>query len=264
MGTPLKSPPVYLTLAQVRFNPILTLGDFLPGIQENFRHADYPDFETQRSISIQLLVQDNKANPQHVPQPISQDRYLFGNTEKTHLFILDTQSLTIQSTCYGHFESFSKCFLDGLDIVHKAVQLAYTERIGLRYLDRVMPQPGETVDQYLVDPVQGLKSKLGGKPVYSYTEAMNEIDNIKLVSRVAIQDGPLAFPPDLQPGNMAVAEKFLSYSGLSAILDNDGYIEGRESFSENNVIAHLDAIHKVIGAAFKATTTPYALAAWDK
>lgn len=25
MGTPLKSPPVYLTLAQVRFNPILKL-----------------------------------------------------------------------------------------------------------------------------------------------------------------------------------------------------------------------------------------------
>lgn len=264
MGTPLKNPPVYLTLAQVRFNPILKLGDFLPGIQENFRQAGYPDFETQRSISIQLLVQDNKANPQPLPQPVPQERYLFGNAEKTHMFILDSQGLTIQSTNYGHFESFSKCFLDGLDIVHKAVQLAYTERIGLRYLDRVMPRPGETVDQYLVDPVQGLKSKLGGKSVYSYAEAMNMIDHIKLVSRVAIQEGPLAFPPDLQPGNMVVAEKFVSYVGPNAILDNDGFIEGREAFSVEKVFDHLDAIHKVIGAAFRATATPHAFAVWDQ
>lgn len=264
MGTPLKNPPVYLTLAQVRFNPVLKLANFLPGIQEDFRHVGYPDFETQRGISFQLLAQDNKVSAQPVPQPIPQERYLFGNAEKTHMFILESQSLTIQSTNYGHFESFSECFLVGLDIVHRSVGLAYTERIGLRYLDRAMPQPGETVDQYLVDPVQGLKSKLGGRPVYSYTEAMNEIGSIKLVSRVAIQEGPLAFPPDLQPGNMVVDKKFLSYVGPSAILDNDGFIEGRESFSNKNVFDHLDTIHKVIGAAFRVTVTPHALAAWDR
>jgi uncharacterized protein (TIGR04255 family) len=265
MGAPLKNPPVYLTLAQVRFNPVLKLGDFLPAIQENFRRAGYPDFEPQRSVSIRLMVvQDQKVNPEPVPQPISQERFLFGNAEKTHIFILDNQSLTIQSTNYGYFELFSQCFLDGLNIVHEAVQLAYTERIGLRYLDRAMPQSEETIEQYLVDSVQGLKSKLGGKSIYSFTEALNEVGDIKLVSRVAIQEGPLAFPPDLQPGNMAFANKFISYTGLSALLDNDGFIEGRESFSDKNVLTRLDAIHQVIGAAFRATVTPYALAAWDK
>ena len=56
MGTPLKNPPVYLTLAQVRFNPILKLADFLPSIQESFRQAGYPDFNRQRIISIQLTA----------------------------------------------------------------------------------------------------------------------------------------------------------------------------------------------------------------
>ncbi|MBK7676405.1 MAG: TIGR04255 family protein [Candidatus Accumulibacter sp.] len=87
---------------------------------------------------------------------------------------------------------------------------------------------------------------------------------MKLLSRVAIQDGPLAFPPELQPGNMRVTEKFVSYTGISAILDNDGFVEGREAFSTKAVADHLDAIHKVIGAAFKTTATPYAFAAWDK
>ena len=127
-----------------------------------------------------------------------------------------------------------------------------------------MPQPGETIGQYLVEQVHGLASRLEGRSLYSYTEAMNEIGNIKLLSRVAIQEGPLAFPPDLQPGNMRIVERFASYIGISAILDNDGFFEGREAFSTKIVADHLDTIHKVIGTAFKTTTTPYARAAWDK
>lgn len=261
MGKPLKSPPVYLTLAQVRFNPILKLVDFLPSIQESFRRVGYPGFDRQHIISIQLNIQEGLPP---TPNPVQQERFQFGNVERTHIFLLDSQSLTLQSTNYGQFETFSACFLEGLSIVHKAVSLAFTERVGLRYLDRVMPQSGETIEQYLVEQVHGLTSRLGGRSIHSYTEAMNEIGNIKLLSRVAIQDGPLAFPPDLQPGNMQITERFASYSGISAILDNDGFFEGRETFSTKAVADHLDTIHKVIGAAFKTTATPYAFAAWDK
>jgi uncharacterized protein (TIGR04255 family) len=262
MGIPLKSPPVYLTLAQVRFNPILKLADFLPGIQESFRQAGYPDFDRQHIISIHLTTAQEGQPP--APTPVQQERFQFGNVEKTHTFILDGQSLTLQSTNYGQFETFSVYFLEGLSIVHDAVKLAFTERVGLRYLDRVMPQPGETIEQYLVEQVHGLNSRLGGRPLYSYAEAMNEIENIKLLSRVAIQVGPLAFPPDIQPGNMRITERFTSHVGISAILDNDGFVEGREAFSTKAVAEYLDLIHKVIGTAFKTTATPYAFAAWDK
>lgn len=261
MGTPLNNPPVYLTLAQVRFNPILKLVEYLPSIQENFRQAGYPDFDRQQTIAIQLTVHDGQTP---VPTPVSQERFQFGNSEKTHVFILDSNSLTLQSANYGQFEKFSLCYREGLSIVHQEMNLAFTERVGLRYLDRIMPTSEETVEQYLVEQVHGLNSRLGGHPLYSYSEALNVIENIKLLSRVAIQDGPLAFPPDIQPGNMRIGERFTSYLGISAILDNDGFIEGREAFSIDAVINHLDAIHKVIGAAFKATATQYAFEAWDK
>jgi uncharacterized protein (TIGR04255 family) len=261
MGTPLKNPPVYLVLTQVRFNPILKLADFLPGIQESFRQVGYPDFDRQHIISIQLTAQEGQAP---APTPVPQERFLLGNVEKTHTFILDGQSLTLQSTNYGQFETFSACFLEGLSIVNEAVKLAFTERVGLRYLDRVMPQPGETIEQYLVEQVQGLNSRFGGRMLHSFTEAMNEIGNIKLLSRVAIQEGPLAFPLDIHPGNMRITERFTSYVGVSAILDNDGFVEDREAFSTKAVAEHLDAIHKVIGTAFKTTATQYAFIAWDK
>lgn len=259
MGTPLKNPPVYYTLAQVRFNPILKLADFLPSIQESFRQAGYPDFERQQQISIQVNMQDGQPTPVTIPV----DRFQFGNIEKTHAFTLDNQSMSIQSTNYGHFEAFSSCFQTGLNIINDILKLAFAERVGLRYLDRVMPRAGETIEQYLTDQVHGLASRLGGNPVYSYSEALNEIGNIKLLSRVSIQSGPLAFPPDLQPGNLVVMGKFALYAGNSAILDNDGFIEGREPFNIQSVIAHLDAIHKTIGESFKATATDHAFASWD-
>lgn len=261
MGTPLKNPPVYLTLAQVRFNPILKLADFLPSIQEGFRQAGYPDFERQSIFSIQLTAQEGQAP---VPTPVQQEKLLFGNVDKTHIFILDSLSLTLQSTSYGQFETFSACFTEGLRIVDGVVKLAFTERVGLRYLDRVMPHPEETIEQYLVEQVQGLNSRLGGRTLYSFTEAMNEVGSIKLLSRVAIQEGALAFPPDILPGNMRISERFTSHVGISAILDNDGFVQAREEFSTEAVAGHLDEIHKVIGAAFRATATPYAFAIWDK
>lgn len=260
MGNPLKKPPVYLTLAQVRFNQILKLADYLPAIQERFRQAGYPDFEHQRLIVINVAMQDG----QPTPVPAGLERFEFGNIEKTHVFVLETQSLTLQSTNYGQFESFSARFLEGLAIIHEALSLAFSERIGLRYLDRVMPQGGETVDQYLAREVLGLGSRLGGSPVYSFVEALNEVGRIKLMSRVAIQDGPLAFPPDIQLRNMTVAERFIAYTGQYAILDNDGFLEAREAFSASTVAEHLREIHKVIGDAFRSMVTPYALAAWDQ
>lgn len=260
MGTPLKNPPVYLTLAQVRFNPILKLADFLPNIQESFRQAGYPDFDRQTLLSIQLAAQPGKPP---IPTHIHQERFQIGNVDKTHIFILDSQSLTLQSTNYGHYDSFSESFLKGLKIVDEAVKLNFTERVGLRYLDRVIPQAEETLESYLVEQVHGMNSRLGGRPIYSYSEALNEIGNIKLLSRVAIQDGPLTFPPDIQIGGMRVMDKFI-HTGNSAILDNDGFVEGREAFSTMAVADHLNAIHRIIGKAFKTTATDYAFATWDK
>lgn len=267
MGKPLKDPPVFLTLAQVKFNPVLTLSEFLPTIQEHFRKAGFPDFESQSGFAIKIPT-DAPANKESsggalTPESIQLNRFLFGNIERTHLFVLDKSSLTLQSTNYGHFESFSKCFSAGLTIVNDALKISYIDRIGLRYLDRVMPIKGKTVNDYLIETVRGAQSKLGGNSIYSYTESMNKLDDIQLISRVAIQNGALLLPPDLQIGKMLVEEKFLKHVGENATLDNDGFIEKREPFKNNaDILERLDAIHTVINAAFKKTVTKEALKIW--
>jgi uncharacterized protein (TIGR04255 family) len=51
---------------------------------------------------------------------------------------------------------------------------------------------------------------------------------------------------------------------LHAVLDNDGFFEGREEYSAETVRRHLDAIHKVIGTAFKTVATDYARKKWNE
>lgn len=260
MGAPLKNPPVYFTVAQVRFNPLLKLSNFLPSIQEDLRKFGFPAFTVHNTIVLQFAVQGG----QTVPQPVPHEQYLFANVEQTHCFVLSADSLTFQSTEYGTYEAFSQVFLEGLAMVHKQVSLAFTERVGLRYLDHVFPEGGESLSLYLAPEVQGLSSRLGGQPIHSYSEALNAVGNVHLRARVVIQNGGLGFPPDLVPQGMVVQPRFLQSQGMHAILDTDGSVEGRALFAFDAVYKHLASIHDVIGAAFRATVTDHALAVWSK
>lgn len=266
MGTPLKNPPVYFTICQVRFNQLLKLAEFLPTIQEAFSKAGYPVYETQSNLVIQMVTHlPEEGKPEQLqPMPITHDSYRFGNLESTHQFMLDSHALTLQSTQYGCYEAFSAEFLNGLRIIDEAANLSLTERIGLRYLDRVMPLKSDALEQYLVPEVHGLLNRLGGQSLYTYSEAMIQQDDANMRARVMIQNGALTFPPDVQPNNMLISARFHDYQGVSAILDNDGFVEKREEFSLDTVAAHLSKLHDMVDTAFKATVTKHAFEAWGQ
>ena len=260
MGEPLKSPPVYAAVAQVRFNPVLKLDDFLPDIQEGMRRAGFPAYQRHNTVAIQLsFLQDGQPTPQTIERP----RFVFGNVQKTHSFILDIDALTLQSTDYGRFEDFSGFFMQGLALVHEAVTLSFTDRIGLRYLDRVFPSRGDELAQYLAPEALGLSAKLGGKPQQSYVETICEVGTYKLRSRVVVQGGGLAFPPDMVLGDLLVLKRLANYEGLHAIIDSDGFLETRENYSPESVAGHLDSIHTIIGDAFHKIITDHSRKVWS-
>lgn len=260
MSEPMKNPPVYFTVAQVRFNTLLKLVDFLPSIQDGLRKAGYPAFAAHNSVALQFVMQDGQA----VPTPVAQEHYLFANVGQTHSFILTSDALTFQSTDYGTFELFSDALLNGLALVHSVVGLDFTDRVGLRYLDHVFPRQGDSLEQYLAPEALGLSLRLGGQPLHAYSETFSAFGDVRLRARVVVQEGPLAFPPDLLPQGMAVQARFAEAVGRHAILDTDGSVEGRQLFSLEKVGHYLSGIHEVIGAVFKATVTDYALQVWKE
>ena len=263
MGIKLSNAPVYYTLAQVQFNPILDLDAFIPSIQAEMRKAGFPDF--RKEIQQQFVVPfGGVVNAQIVnPAMTQQSRYMFGDIDaKTH-FIIDSNGLVLQSTDYGTFETFSELFLRGLLILHNALNIDFVERIGLRYLDAVQPREGEGLNDYLVPEVLGLSMRAGCDLQQSFSETGFLTPAGQLISRVIIRDGEIGLPIELNALAPVISTRFTEKHGLHAILDTDCFIIQREAFDLGRVGARLTALHDEIAKSFRATVTDFALGAWS-
>lgn len=268
MGQKLKNAPVYFTIAQVRFNPVLSLKTYMPEIQEHMRKAGYPDFKQSFTVAFNLALitggelQQGTTPPP--PFPLPEERYVFSNMENTRGFILQQNALSFQTTDYDDYQNLSSVFLNGLETVHNAVGLNFSERIGIRYLDAVYPREGEDLSQYLVEQVLGINKLLeGAEIVHSFSETVVKFKNGgKVVSRTILQNKKLGFPPDLQPDRLRLKDRFKDIEGVHAVIDTDGAFEGREPFDIGKVKNRLEDLHKVISDSFRATTTVYARSVW--
>ena len=264
MGTKMKNAPVYFTIAQVRHNPVLRLGNYVADIQERMRKAGYPDYQLAKSLVFNLGAGVPDAVPD-AQQPIPGERHLFFSVDRTGGFFLEQGALSFQTTEYDKYESFSEKFLLGLGIVHECMSLAYWERLGIRYLDAVVPASGpEQLSQYLAPGVLGLAGRLpeGAAIGLSLSETHIQLPDVNLLARTIIRSGQLGFPADLEPQGLQVPERFQRIHGVHAIIDTDASQVGRIPMDIANLRERLDKLHGAVRMAFEAGINEYALKAW--
>ena len=262
------NPPVMYTIAQIRFNQILAMENYVPAIQEELRRIGFSGYRKDviNALTISIGQPDG---PQQILQPVS--RHIFSDRENTSGFTLETNALSFQTADYNVFETFLKIFRDVLSIVHDKVSLDYIERIGVRYLDAVVPKEGDEIEQYLTTEVLGMSNKVKtfkspGKLVHSYTETVssNEAAGSTLVAKVVIQNGKMSLPPEIAQVSYPIKEKFLAVNGPFAIIDTDGFKNTDQMpFDLEMVCQTLDDLHLEISESFKETATALALKFWE-
>src|SRR3984885_9750030 len=252
MGRKMKNAPIYYILAQARFNPILSLDQHIPKIQDELRQAGYPDFSKEALAAIQFNVSSGGELGQITPTAQPVVRYQFFNSDRNAGFILEQNGISFQMTNYDIFESFLESFLIGVNIIHNSAKLAYSDRIGIRCLDAVCPKVDEKISAYLTPSVLGLFDQLAPRKLaQAISETMTKLENTTLVSRVIIinqeRTGAISFPPDLQTP-LQIGEKFKNVSGVYAIIDTDAWLQERKKFDtvDINVVLKevLAALHK--------------------
>jgi len=262
MGKKLNSAPVYYTVVQVQFNPVLDLEGYIPAIQSKMREAHFPDYQKEVFQQLVLPFSGIEQGQMAAPTVAPQSRYRFGDIGGRSLFILETNSLSLQTTSYDTYETFSESFLKGLGILNEALRLDFVARIGLRYLDAVQPADGEALGDYLVPEVLGLASRIDGTLQHSLSESVLSTGAGQLVSRVLIRHGHVGLPMELAGSAPAIDPRFTQREGLHAIIDSDASINQREAFDLEKVRAQLMALHDEVAKAFKATITDHAWASW--
>lgn len=261
MGKRLTKAPVYYMLAQVRFNPIWKLADYSATIQEAFRKLGYSDarFEALSKVN---LADITDAQP-GVKVPVEQAlRYSYTNAERDFGFIVQADSVTCHTTSYETFPSFLRRFGDALGVLHSVLDLDYSERIGVRYLDAIIPTENKNAASYLRPEMRGLREQFDGVPLHTFSENVFRVDECMVVSRAIILSGSIGFPPDLIPGPLRLADRFAGYAGEHCTLDTDCFLESRRKFDVDGLLVSLQAIQDQASAVFKAVVTREALAEW--
>jgi uncharacterized protein (TIGR04255 family) len=251
--------PVFYTLAQVQFNPITQMSDYVARLQDRLRRSGFPDFRNELQFGLAIRRLDESPPEVYTQQ---QKQWSFMNAERTEGYLLFENTLVFHTTEYDTFKAFLQKMLFGLNLIHEVIELAYIERIGLRYLDAVVPASDDTLQEYLNASLLGLSANLDGQLGHSFAETTATVEDGTLVARTVITDGSLALPPDLFPLQLELQPRFTAIKDRSAVLDTDYFSQDRKAFDLPVIEAQLIKSHNVITKTFKASVTDYARAKW--
>lgn len=262
MGTKLRNAPVFFTLAQVRFNPILTLDRHLPEVQDGLRAIGFPAYRTSTTQVFQLTTDGGEIQALQKPQV----RHIFQNKQQTAAILLDPEAMTFELSDYPVFEQFVSSFGDALRVLANCLPLEFSERVGMRMLDAVQPVAGDTIEQYLAPEALGLSKLVQCELAHQQTivETHFRSGGRGLIFRSVRVNNGLAVPPDLNPLNVNVNERFTSYAGPAVVLDCDSYEQVRETFDVDELVARLTDLKAALTASFRSVVTDYALDVWQK
>ena len=264
MGKKLSNAPVYYTIVQVQFNPIMELDQYINRIQSRMSENGFPDFK--RQIIQQFVLPMGNIQPDQITTSglTPSYRFLFGDMVGSSMFMLANNSLSFQTTSYESFDKFALCFMEAIAIIQATLPVKFIERIGIRYLDAIQPKnEGETLGDFLIPQVMGLSTRdnLTLNQSFSETISITPKDQ-QVISRVIIRNGDIGLPLDLNDSAPKIAPRFATINGLHAIIDIDASVMHRDLFDLLEIKGHVGSLHSEIEEAFTAIVSPYALDAW--
>lgn len=268
MSERMSNAPVYYALAQAHFNPVAAMARYVDQIQDRLRREGYPLFEPQQIT--QLVVPGPGQAQQAEPQIAHTVSWLITRSDRAAGFILAPSTIAYHTTHYETHNEFIPELLRGLAAVHEVATLDHVSRLGLRYLDAVLPRVGETVEQYLVSGLHGIEfHAFHATQRYRLTESVFGTDTGPLVptgtivTRVHRMTADLGFPPDMQPNGLMIDPKFeVKKPRAHAVIDTDHFAEGRMPIDIDQLGEQLLALHATIKSVFDATLTDHAREAW--
>jgi uncharacterized protein (TIGR04255 family) len=257
--------PVYYALAQAQFNPVAAMTKYVDKVQDLLRRDGYTLFEPQQVTHLQFTAAPGQATTE--PQVAHTCSWLITKGDRSSGFILSAASITFHTTHYETSNEFIPELLRGLKAVHEVVGLEHVSRLGLRYLDAVLPQPDETTDRYLANELHGVR--FGAERRYALNESVFETESAPLlpkgtlVARVHRMASPLGYPPDIVPSGLIAMPKFeIKDTRHHAVIDTDHFVEGRMPLDFEKIGEQLSALHATIKLVFDATVTDNARAVW--
>ena len=246
-----------MVLAQVRISAVLKMKEHVPAIQEQLRHQGFPRFGEQRVHEVQL-----------VPEPLftQRERWRFADRDAREAVVLAQDFIVLETSRYGCFEEFTERLQKVLGVVGSAIgaQATISERLGLRYVDLILPEPDEQPNDYLQQKLHGLRAEdLALEKMLNRFEARGQTPLGQLVVKLHQNEEGAILPPDLMASELAQGRKVQS-GGLITLLDIDHYSIQSRDYDPPALIDAMWQLHDYTEKAFLSAVTPLALERWGR
>ncbi len=253
----LRNSPLVIVLVQVRISPVMKMGEYIPDIQENLRRAGLPRFLTGEDVQVQV-AQGQPASVHRAP------RWEFQNRDLTQSVVVGQDFVSVQTTAYDVYETFAELFKVPFQIVGDIVEPSLVQRIGLRYVDLIRPEPGHGVLEFLKPSLRGLDAdEIGAEQILSRFEMLATTSVGKMRIRCLQSNDGSCLPPDLKGSAHLNLSKTMAKDvqprEIVTFLDFDHYSVISRDYEVSSLVESIGHLHANLGQAFQSAVTDHAL-----
>lgn len=262
-----KNAPLAFVLAQVRFSqqPDGFTEKFQEAIQNLMPHQLMPAVAAPL-MQVSIEIGDDGTQKQSMT-PIGTLFNLVA-TDGRMLVRIAPDSLTLAVTSYTDSTDFRNLWMPMVNELNNIDMTGSINRLGLRYVDFVVPQPGESVEVYVASPwnLEGVTSLPGAiEELPGLNFSMMDVGFAKGRMRLQFMRGfgKPNLPADLQGMLEPEAVAMERPDGQSAVIDMDRWIEGQWSVRDDNLQADFSTMQADLSGAFKHMISDYAKSCWN-
>jgi uncharacterized protein (TIGR04255 family) len=254
----LSNSPLLLVVAQVRFSSVLQMAKFIPEIQERLRGQGFPKFRPAQQQNLQI---GPPGTPLANQSPTLLWEFLDRDDRKS--IVVETDSVAFIATDYSVFESFRYGLEIALSAVSDVAKPNLRERIGLRYVNLVIPRSGKHISDYIGTELLGMSPpQLSVKPVNYGSVMLSQSEVGTFVFRCTCpMQGP-TIPPDVRLLGLKT-DKPLSLESEFCVLDFDHFNEGTKDFDVGSILSDFDQLHDLLDRSFRLAVKKEALQEWE-
>jgi uncharacterized protein (TIGR04255 family) len=259
-----KNAPLAYVLAEVRTEQLSDLKNYQPELSAAFRDR----FPIQRTLVTARIVETSGSPP--TVEANQDSAWEFATPENRVGFIIRPHGFVLHATTYQDHLTFLGCFKEALMLVEAKIPAIYMNRLGLRYVDFVIPKSGEEPEAYVdsrLNPELGLSKAPGESMTMSF--ASYPMANGRLTVRYIRGLGRPQLPPDISTIGLeksALMERDdVSAKQPTAILDMDRIREfpKRRRLDADFVRTELQTMRDDVATAFKEhIITDHARTVW--
>lgn len=251
--------PLSLVLCQVRYSKVRKMPEFMAEISDRLRSQGFPE---DVSVTMQRVV-FTPAGPQAQEAKIDE----FRSKDHRWSLVIGEDACALLTSGYSTFAEFSSQLRKCMGIINEVAGLQHGQihRVGIRYVDVIDPDQGESFRDYLQDSLHGPKSSvIQASAQQLHLESVGKTDLGTMIIRMTQNDQGIVIPPDIMMNSPLVYKMSPPLGKMITLLDSDHYAEHLFDYDLDRIVSLTDELHQAINAAwFNDIITDHAKAKWE-